>query len=166
MKKFYLSSIVFGIILSYSLVFAGMDMKEAEHDHSKMDHNSGHEMQEETDHSGHEMQDDITIVKSGGYKFTFDLIDMKEKMKSMDMKGMTHHLMVFVEDKSGKKVTDAKVKYKVFAPSKLMSETMAMAMNDGYGADVSMSEKGKYGVACLVVMGEKQELVKVYFRVK
>ena len=154
MKKYSILGIVLGVLLVVSCCFAGMEM---EHEMGGME--MKHETKESDDH--------IKTVKSGGYVFKFNLIDMQKKMKGMEgmeMGGMTHHLMVFVEEEeSGKKITDAKVKYKIFTPDEKESETMAMAMSGGYGADISMTVKGKYGIACMVKMGEKTELVKFHY---
>jgi hypothetical protein len=151
MKKHILLGIIFGILLICPPAFAGMEHEE--HEHSEMKH---------------EGDEGVKTVKSGGYVFKFDLIDMKERMKGMDMDmgGMTHHLMVSVEDESGKKITDANVKYKVFSPGGKESETMAMVMSGAYGADISMSEKGKHGIACLVKIGDKKELVKIQYEME
>ncbi len=156
MKKFYLLSVVLGALLIYSISFAGMDM-------------GGMKMGEMK--SSDMAVKNIKNVTSRGYKFEFNLIDMKMKMKKkgmeMDMGGMSHHLMVFVKDeKSGAKITDAKVKFKIFAPNGDESQAMAMLMNGGYGADVNMSEKGKYGIACMVKIGDKKELVKFNYVIK
>ena len=156
MRKLSLLGIILGVLLGYSLCFAGMDMGYEGHDMGGM----------EMKHESNESSDHIKTVKSGGYVFKFNLIDMQRKMEAkgmgdMDMGGMTHHLMVFVEEEgSCKKITDAKVKYKIFTPGEKESETMAMAMSGGYGADINMAVKGKYGIACMVKMGEKKELVK------
>ncbi len=154
MKKIWSVGVVLGIMLICSVAFA-MDM-----DHSKM-------KKEDTG----QKNKDVVIVKQDGYTFKFNFIDLMERMKAsgmkMDMGGMTHHLMVFVKDeKSGKKVTDAKVMYKIFAPSGKTSKAMPMLMGSGFGADISLSEKGEHGIACMVKIGDKKHLVKIKRTIK
>lgn len=93
-----------------------------------------------------------------GVKATFMIISMKERMKEMKMEmpaGMkeTHHLMVeFTDAKSGKNLSEGEVKVKIQAPDKTAQEKdlMGMAgmsgMGAGFGADLVMDKKGKYGV--------------------
>lgn len=72
------------------------------------------------------------------------------KMK-MDVKA-SHHLSLKISDtKTGKSISNAIVKVKAINPDKSSQEQMAMAnemMND-YGCDLSMKEKGKYGIIVL-----------------
>jgi hypothetical protein len=158
MRKSVLSvfAVILGVALTYSVSLAGMDHPTMDHskmDHSKMDH-------------GKKSDDNIVETKSNGYNFKFKFIDLLERAKGMDMGDNTHHLMVYVSDESGKKITDAKVKFKLFAPNGKESEAMAMGMGGGYGADVSLKEKGKHGIATLVKMGDKKELVKIHYETK
>lgn len=93
-----------------------------------------------------------------GVKATFMIISMKERMKEMKMEmpaGMkeTHHLMVtFTDAKSGKNLPDGEVKVKIQAPDKTTQEKDLMGMpgmsgmGAGFGADLVMDKKGKYGV--------------------
>lgn len=91
-----------------------------------------------------------------GVKATFKVISMKEHMKSMDMamdmpKGMkdTHHLAVeFKDAKSGKALTEGEVKVKVQNPDKSEQSKVLMGMQGHFGADLDLSQKGKYGVMC------------------
>ena len=93
-----------------------------------------------------------------GVKATFMIISMTERMKEMKMempKGMkeTHHLMVtFTDAKSGKNLPEGEVKVKIQGPDKLeqTKDLMGMpgmsGMAAGFGADLVMNKKGKYGV--------------------
>ncbi len=110
------------------------------------------------EHSGHPMKKSNIVHEevSGGVKASFTLIDMKERMKGMEMPaGMkeTHHLMVeFKDAKTGKAITEGAVKVKVIAPDKseqvkdLMSMGAMAGMAAGFGADFDFSKKGKYAV--------------------
>jgi len=99
-----------------------------------------------------------------GYALTYELIDMKEKMK--DMKGMkdmpemkaTHHLMMFVKKHEGAAVTDAMVGYLVKNPDGTLQKAMTMGMSGGYGADVDLSQVGTYTIK-VKALAEKNKLV-------
>lgn len=162
MKKYFLgvAGVILGVSLSFSICFAQMAM---EHDHSK--HEGGHSMAAPLVSDTEKMLDSI---KQGEYEFSFKLIDMKKKMPGMDMGGMTHHLMVYVGKEGSKKnITDGKVKFKIFAPNaKGTQEMMAMAMGNGYGADVNLSEAGTYEINLLFNSAGAKELVKFNYEVK
>lgn len=106
-----------------------------------------------------------------GVKATFRLIDMREKMKGMEMPaGMkdTHHLMVmFTDAKTGKPLSEGEVKYKIVAPDKSEQVKSTMAMSGGFGADVNLSAKGKYGIMtrCKLADG-KVRTFKFWYNVK
>lgn len=85
-----------------------------------------------------------------GVKAMFHLIDLKERMKGMEMPvGMkdTHHLMImFTDAKTGKALTDGQVKVKIAGPDKTVQIKTLMAMSGGFGSDVNLSVKGRYGI--------------------
>lgn len=94
-----------------------------------------------------------------GYTFEYRLIDMKEKMKQLknmpEMKE-THHLMVFVKDSHGSAVKTAKVGYLIQEKgSTAMQKKMAMAMNNGFGADVTLSPGNHYLIKTKVMAGSE-----------
>ncbi len=99
-----------------------------------------------------------------GYTLTYELIDMKEKMKVMkgmkDMPEMkaTHHLMMFVKKHEGAAVTDAMVGYLVKNPDGTLQKAMSMGMSGGYGADVDLSQVGTYTIK-VKALAEKNKLV-------
>ncbi|GAB4259023.1 MAG: hypothetical protein Kow0092_06990 [Deferrisomatales bacterium] len=115
-----------------------------------------------------------------GYRLTYRVIDMKQKMEamkgmkgmSMDMKGMdlsqmkSHHLMVFLVDPAGQPVTDGKVGYKVVGPDGAEQKAMAMGMKGGFGADVDFKAKGTYSVKMKAVAGETKLLDAFEYEVK
>ncbi|MBI1919508.1 MAG: hypothetical protein HYS23_00355 [Geobacter sp.] len=127
--------------LSAPAAFAAMEhgsMKGMEH----MEHKAGVAHEEVVD----------------GVKASFMIISMDERMKELKMAkpaGMkeTHHLMVtFTDAKSGKNLAEGEVKVKVQAPDKSSQEKDLMGMpgmsgmGAGFGADLVMDKKGKYGV--------------------
>lgn len=131
------------LALATSQAFAAM-----EHGSTKMEH-GGH-MEHKAGVAHEEVVD--------GVKASFMIISMKERMKEMKMEmpaGMkeTHHLMVeFTDAKSGKNLSDGTVTVKIMAPDKseqtkdLMGMPGMSGMGAGFGADLVMGKKGKYGV--------------------
>jgi len=85
-----------------------------------------------------------------GVKVTFRLINLKERMKGMAMPaGMkdTHHLMImFTDAKTGKMLSEGEVKVKIAGPDKSEQVKTMMGMSGGFGSDVNLSAKGKYGI--------------------
>ena len=136
--------------------------------HAASDHNAhdapahqGHSM--ETGHTGHGDHGSgmkIHASTRDGYTFEYRLIDMKEKMKNM--KNMpdiadSHHLMVFVKDPHGAVVKTAKVGYLIQNKgSGNVQKKMAMAMNDGFGADVTLDSGHHYTIKTKVMAGSKK----------
>ena len=102
-----------------------------------------------------------------GVKATFNVIDIKAKMKEMGMKE-THHLMVvFTDAKSGAKLSDGEAKIKVIGPDKKEQVKELMGMEGGFGADFTMAKPGKYGVmAKLRLKDGKVRSVKFRYTVK
>jgi hypothetical protein len=150
-------------------------MKGTDHP-TKTDHPS------KMDHSGHmgEMIHESTV---DGYQLAYHLIDMKAKMKAMmskqgseskgsdtkshDMSQLkSHHLMVFITGPDGKKLTDAKVGYKVEGPGGSEQKTMAMAMKGGFGADVDMEAAGTYEIKTKAMAGDKKLIDEFTYQVE
>jgi hypothetical protein len=113
----------------------------------------------------------IKTETADGVKATFSLIDMKEKMKGMKMPaGMkdTHHLMVmFTDAKTGKMLSTGEVKVKLVGPDKSDQIKSMMGMEGGFGADINLSAKGKYGIMtkCKLADG-KVRTFKFWYTVK
>ncbi|GBC59914.1 hypothetical protein DENIS_0856 [Desulfonema ishimotonii] len=141
------------------------------HDHSaheKMDssmENAGHGS---TDHSGH-TGNKIHEARVNGWHLTYELIDMREKMKGMknmpEMKN-THHLMVYVRDAEGKTVDNAKVGYLIEGPDDARQKAMCMGMGGGFGADVNMGAAGKYMVKTKVMAGDTKLMDEFGYEVR
>jgi len=115
---------------------------------SAVEHGSKHK---EMDHGGmHATGKTIHTETVDGVKATFTLIDMKEQMKGTEMPaGMkdTHHLMImFKDNKTGKMLSEGQVKVKISGPDKSTQTKTLMGMSGGFGADVTMPVKGKYGI--------------------
>jgi len=87
-----------------------------------------------------------------GVKATFRVLDMKQSMLFHGvstpgrMQG-THHLaVVFRNSKSGRLLTEGKVRAKIIAPDggELMRDLALM--KNHFGSDVDLSKKGRYGI--------------------
>lgn len=99
-------------------------------------------------HSGVGVHEEVT----DGIRATFSVKTIKEAMQDMGMelpKGVkeTHHVSLkLVEVKTGKQITGGEAKLKVIAPDKSEQVKDMMAMHGHFGADVTMTAKGKYGI--------------------
>ena len=148
------------LILAAPAAFAAM-----EHDHGSMD----------MDHSGHSMEKGKPAHEEvvDGVKATFKIMDIKAKMKEMGMKE-THHLMVeFTDAKSGKNLSEGTVTVKTMAADKteqtkdLVAMPGMVGMGAGFGADLEMPKKGKYGVMAKFKLADgKVRSVKFWYTVK
>jgi len=96
---------------------------------------------------------------------------MMEKM-GVPMEGMkmdahsTHEISVSLIDEETKKpITDAKINLKIIRPDGSNQIKMAMWMEgmDHYGADLKMSQKGKYQILTLFKVGEKKYKTGLYY---
>jgi hypothetical protein len=114
-----------------------------------------------------------------GVKATFNIISMKDRMKEMNMempKGLkeTHHIMIEFKDvKTGKVLTDGEVKIKIQGPDKAeqVKDLIAMSgmagMGAGFGADLDLSKKGKYGIMAKFKLKDgKVRNAKFWYEVK
>jgi len=81
-----------------------------------------------------------------GVRATFNVIDIKAKMKEMGMKETHHIMVVFTDAKSGAKLSEGEVKVKVVGPDKKEQVKDLMGMEGGFGSDFTMAKPGKYGV--------------------
>ncbi|MHC1697920.1 MAG: hypothetical protein AB9919_07685 [Geobacteraceae bacterium] len=115
---------------------------------SAVEHGSMHK---EMDHGSMQTMGKVIHTEVvDGVKATFRLIDMKEQMKGMEMpEGMkdTHHLMIiFTDNKTGKILGEGQVKVKISGPGKTSQIKTLMGMSGGFGSDVTLPVKGKYGI--------------------
>ena len=129
------------------------------------------------DHDHGAMHGDMTATTAAaheevinGVKATFEVLDMREQMKGSIPKGMkeTHHVMViFTDVKSGKKITEGEVKVKIQGPDKAEQTKDLMGMQGHFGADFTLSQKGKYGVMCKFQLKDgKVGVAKFWYTVK
>ncbi len=168
MKK---TTIIAAVAIAFTIAFSVQGFAtDHKHEHAKGTQEAGHSKHTKTEHkiSDH-MGVKIHESTVDGYKFMYELIDMKDKMKNMknmpaDMK--SHHLMVYVRDSHGHKLGKAKVGYLVKGPGKSEQKAMCMGMGGGFGSDVNLSEKGTYTVITKVASGDKKLMDKFDYEVK
>jgi hypothetical protein len=106
-----------------------------------------------------------------GYKFSYRLIDIREKMAAMKGKmpeGMdaTNHLMVYIKDSEGKTIEDAKVGYLVEGPDGSTQKLMCMGMGGGYGSDLKLTDSGAYVIKTKAVANGKKLVDEFTYTVK
>ena len=164
MKKAAMVIVAASLALSAPLTSLAMDHDSMpmEHGSMKMEHGGGHMM-------GKVAHEEVV----DGVKATFKIMDVKAKMKEMGMKE-THHLMVeFTDAKNGKNLSEGTVMVKIMAPDKSeqTKELMAMpgmeGMGAGFGSDLVMPEKGKYGIMTKFKLADgKVRTVKFWYTVK
>jgi hypothetical protein len=172
MKKTTLVIALAALTLSAPAAFAAMDH---DHDAMPMDHGSM-----KMDHGSMKMKHGVHSMGKvtheevvDGVKATYMIMDIKAKMKEMGMKE-THHMMVeFTDAKSGKNLSEGTVTVKIMAPDKSeqTKELMAMpgmeGMGAGFGSDLEMPKKGKYGVMTKFKLADgKVRSVKFWYTVK
>jgi hypothetical protein len=166
--------LILAMALSLASVFPVPAAEESHegHDHSSHEAAAGHEGSEKTEHGKMDhgkTESDGNIMHEAhvdGHHFSYELIDMREKVK--DMPGMkdTHHLMVYVKDGEGKALEGAKVGYFIKGPDGAEQKKMAMGMGGGYGADINLGTAGKYSIKTKVMVGDMKIMHDFEYEVK
>ncbi|SLM31381.1 conserved exported hypothetical protein [Desulfamplus magnetovallimortis] len=144
---------------------------------------SGHDASHGTDsHKTHDMSENTATMNHGAhsgeamhssmvgkYHFTYELIDMRKKMKEMEnmpeMKA-THHMMLFIKSHEGKAPEKAMVGFLIQNPDGTTQKIMAMGMGDGFGADVDFGKTGIYKIKVKAMAGEEKLLDTFEYEVK
>jgi len=155
MKKM---TVLIAALIALSAPMASFAMDHEGHDHGsmKMDHGGMMSM-------GKLAHEEVV----DGVKVTFEVLDIKAKMKEMGMKETHHIMVVFTDAKSGKKLSEGDVKVKVLGPDKSEQAKDLMGMEGGFGADFTMPQKGKYGVMCKFKLADgKVRSAKFWYTVK
>jgi len=111
-------------------------------------------------HQDHDMGKMIHMSDVDGYKLSYHLIDLKEKMKTLKMpEGSdaapmeSHHLMVFIADGDGSKMSEGDVGFQVEGPEGTVQKAMAMGMSDGFGANINLEPGVSYVIKTKAVSG-------------
>jgi len=111
-------------------------------------------------------------ITQDGYILTFEILPSKtfiEKTKKLDKelakgeeamlkmdKNATHHFFITLTDeKSGKEITDAKVKIKVIPPKEKAEIKTTMYMTNHFCHNFKLSEAGKYEIIYWVKIKDK-----------
>lgn len=104
------------------------------------------------------------IMEDGGSCPICNMNMDKQNKKALllDTSKNNNHIEVVVL-KSGKVVTDAKVKVKVISPDKKDSQLMLDNMMGSYGIDLQLKQRGKHGIITLVKIGNKERVAKFYY---
>lgn len=85
-------------------------------------------------------------------------------MNIKDPDGATHHVMVKLYDNSGKQpVKEAVGKVKVIGPDKKEQVNGLKNYNGIFAANFTFSQKGEYGVICLVKINGEKHLFKFWY---
>jgi hypothetical protein len=117
----------------------------------------GHEEMEHPGMNGTQIHSSIV----DGYKLSYELIDMRERMKDMpnmpEMPG-THHLMVYVQGPDGSPAENAKTGFLIQGPDGEKQTAMCVGMGGGYGADIKLDKKGTYTIKSKIVNGNDKVL--------
>ncbi len=147
MKKLVLILAAASFALAAPLAAFAIDHESMPMEHGSMEH-GGHKK------AAHEEVAD-------GVKATFEVFNLTG-MKE------THHIMVtFTDAKTGKPLSQGEAKIKVMGPDKAEQVKDLMAMGEGFGANFTMSKKGKYGVMCKFKLADgKVRNVKFWYTVK
>jgi hypothetical protein len=156
MKRFiFYTWTILAMILMVSVPVMAADMKG----------HSGSDMSSHTMNQMGEKGEKIHQSSIDGYQLTYELIDMREKMKNMPAMTNTHHLMIYIRDNTGNALENAMVGYLVEGPDgqqKAMSTGMGAG---GYGADISLKSSGNYTIRTKIVAGEVKLMDEFIFAV-
>ncbi len=156
--------VIAAALFALSAPMASFAAMEHEHGDMPMDHGSM-----KMDHGGGMMAMGKLAHEEvvDGVKATFNVIDIKAKMKEMGMKDTHHIMVVFTDAKSGGKLSEGEVKVKVQGPDKSEQVKDLMGMEGGFGSDFTMPKKGKYGVMAKFKLKDgKTRSVKFWYTVK
>jgi hypothetical protein len=156
MKKIIATFNIFFLLACSSLVWAGQGTFHKDHDNSKTSDQG--KMQRNTPPGTYERQ-----VVVGGVRAEFQIMSLAS-MNMKDPNGSTHHVMVkLFHDSANHPIKDAVGKVKVIEPNGNEQINSLKNYNGIYAANFTFIEKGKYGVICLVKVGEKKYLFKFWY---
>ena len=140
MKKIIATFNIFFLLACSFLVWAGQGTFHKDHDNSKASDQG--KMQRNTPPGTYERQ-----VVVGGVRAEFQIMSLAS-MNMKDPNGATHHVMVkLFHDSANHPIKDAVGKVKVIEPN----------------GNFSFKKTGKYGVICLVKVGEEKYLFKFWY---
>jgi hypothetical protein len=88
------------------------------------------------------------------------LKDVRDAMAKMDMKETHHFMVMFMDTTTGEPIEQGSAALKIVSPSgKEVGTVKLMGMQGHFGADIALSEKGKYEftVGTKLADGEKRQ---------
>ena len=152
------------LIAAGSTVWASMDMNHSKEHHDSMSSGKMLHMEHEDEMKGPKGMM-MRTMNIDGYKVSFHIMDIHRYMEKMGHEGhegqmmgkdATHHIMMEIIDKNGKKIENAVVKVKVIDPEKKSQSQALTSMMGNYGANFNMPAKGKYQIMTLFKIGGKK----------
>ena len=157
------------LVATGSAVWASMDMNHSKDHKDNHSHDSMSGKMKHMEHKdGMKMPEGMSMksMNIDDYKVVFHIMDMPayhKYMKNMGHtgemmmgNGVTHHIMMNITDKNGRKVENAVVKVKVIDPGKKSQTQSLMSMMGSYGAGFKMETKGKYQIMTLFKIDGKK----------
>jgi len=136
--------------LSVPLMASAMSHEKEHMEHGKMEkmeHGSMEGMKHE-EHGGMMMEKGMVMLgekTEDGVKAMAHLNDVKDAMAKMGMKETHHFMVMFMDVKSGEPITEGTVAVKIEGPAGKTSDPVKlMGMEGHFGADIVLTEKGKY----------------------
>jgi hypothetical protein len=120
------------------------------------------------DHSGMAMGgDEIMLPETtvDGVKAMAHLLDTSKAMAAAGMSTTNHLMITFTDTATGKALDSGVVAIKVVDPAgKKQEAVQMMSMGESFGADVALSQKGKYvfEVGTKLGNGEKRQFIFEY----
>ena len=159
MKKTTLIIAAATLALAAPAAFAAMDHGSMPMDHGSMDQGSMGHGSMKMEQGGTTKAAHVEVVD--GVKASFDVYALSGPKD-------THHIMVmFTDAKTGKAMSSGEAALKVMGPDKGEQTKQLMQMGDGFGANFSMTKKGKYGVMCKFKLADgKVRQAKFWYTVK
>ena len=147
------------MVLMFNGILSGVVIADSSReDHGKMNMPMSGKMESTIPESKFEHK---AVDKDIRVEFTImSLADMNMK----DPNGATHHVMVkLFNDPTNHSIKSAVGKVKVIGPDKKEQINALKNYNGIYTANFTFSDKGKYGVICLVNIDGKKHLVKFWY---
>ena len=147
------------IIMAINWILSGMVLADtSREDHGKMNMPMSGKMENTVQESKFEHK---AVDKDFRVEFTImSLADMNMK----DPNGATHHVMVkLFNDSTNHPIKNAVGKVKVIGPDKKEQINGLKNYNGIYAANFTFSDKGKYGMICLVNVDGKKRLFKFWY---
>ena len=153
--KYFPIFMTFMLIMGAGVVWAA---EKSMHGHGDMDMSSHESMESH----GEKMQFEHSAVDKN-VRAEFQIMSL-ESMNMKDPEHNTHHIMVkLFHDTENNQYKEAVGKVKIIGPDKSEQTNSLKNYNGIYAANFTFDKKGKYGVICLVKVGDKKHLFKFWY---